>query len=433
MIWKIFLVIAVLFFITDIYIYALYRSRKRKKRISVFRRILFFLPSVLLMLFGLGYFFYYKQAGLLYSDNMAGLMWFSLISCFFLIPKFLFMIISVWDLLFKFVFRVRMRFFTYLGVLAALAVVIIFIIGVWVDRDKLEVKRINLYSEQLPPAFSGLKIVQISDLHIGNLVKKDAVISRMVAFINSENPDIIVFTGDLVNLSAAELDGTEKYLSKLKAKEGIFSILGNHDYADYRKWDSLAEKEENLQYLIKSQENFGWKMLNNASVTLCRDSDFIAVIGTENWGEPPFHQYGDLEKAMAGVENIPFKILLTHNPVHWSEKVVNQKDIFLTLAGHTHAMQLRFNIIKPVSPASLRYKYWEGLHYENDQYLYVNTGIGYVGIPFRFGVRPEITVIEIESKGIHKEENSSNKKENFSNEEENPSNSEELEGFDDTM
>ena len=219
----------------------------------------------------------------------------------------------------------------------------------------------------------------------------------MVEKINSLNPDIVCITGDVVTLSADELLTYKTQLSKLKAKDGIYSVLGNHDYGDYVNWKNLSEKQNNLQNLKTYQKEMGWIMLNNESNTIVRESDSIVVIGVENWGNPPFPRYGDLNKAYRTLNDNKYKILLSHNPEHW-QQVLDETNINLTLSGHTHAMQLKFSFgDKQYSLASLRGDWWSGLYQKGEQSLYVNDGIGCTLFTFRLGAYPEITLITLKS------------------------------------
>lgn len=200
-----------------------------------------------------------------------------------------------------------------------------------------------------------------------------------------------LYKGDLVNQQSHELDGFQEILSQLYAPDGVYSILGNHDYGSYYHWQSPKAEIANLDYLIRQQKAMGWKLLNNEHDILHHKGDSIALIGVENDGEPPFSQFADLPQAMQGTEGM-FQILLSHNPTHWRREVLPQSDISLMLAGHTHAMQ---GILFGHSLAELIYPEWRGMYYEGKRALYVNIGIGYVGLPFRFGAWPEITVLKL--------------------------------------
>jgi predicted MPP superfamily phosphohydrolase len=210
---------------------------------------------------------------------------------------------------------------------------------------------------------------------------------------------VILFTGDLVNTKANEIDRFASILKTLKAKDGVYSVMGNHDYGDYVYWKSKSDHDANLQSVYDKQAQMGWKVLRNESIYLKRNKDSIALIGVENWGEPPFHQYGDLEKAMKNVDKNSFKLLLSHNPEHWRQVVVPNYNIDLTLAGHTHAWQMAFGWGKyRYSPAVFKYKNWGGLYSNGDKHIYVNEGTGYVLYPMRFGAGPEISIIRLKRK-----------------------------------
>ncbi len=268
--------------------------------------------------------------------------------------------------------------------------------GATYGRLHYTVNKEVIVTDRIPASFNNYRVVQLSDLHLGNFINKKGFISNIVEQVNKLNPDLIVFTGDLVNNRGNELDAYMDILSQLHARDGVFSVLGNHDYGDYVRWKNRDAKRDNLNQLIKKQNSMGWKMLNNASQYIYKGNDSIAVIGVENWGEPPFPQYGDLRKAYPNLTDETFKILLTHNPVHWDAEIIPSTNIDLSLSGHTHAMQIKLGFGKfSVSPSSWKYKRWSGLYNSGKQYLYVNDGIGYVFLPMRIGATPEITVIDI--------------------------------------
>ncbi|MFH4967195.1 metallophosphoesterase [Gaetbulibacter sp. M240] len=254
----------------------------------------------------------------------------------------------------------------------------------------------KIYFKHLPKAFHGLKIVHISDIHLGGFNKRYKVLEKAVNLINHQHPDIIFFTGDLVNNYAWELVGWESVFKKLEAKIGKYAVLGNHDYGDYSDWDSAEQKRDNLNEIVAFYNTVGFELLLNTSDIIQRQHEKIAIIGVENWGKPPFKQYGDLQAGMQDVSNIPFKILLTHDPSHWSDEVITKTDIALTLSGHTHGMQVGFNYKdKTWSPIKYKYQHWAGLYHNEQQYLYVNRGLGWIGFPGRLGMRPEITVLKL--------------------------------------
>lgn len=270
--------------------------------------------------------------------------------------------------------------------------------GITKGRFDFRILRERLVFPDLPSAFSGLRIVQISDMHLGSLNRNFEAVAEAVDMINGLNPDLILFTGDLVNNFAEETDGWEPVLSSLSARMGKFSILGNHDYGDYSRWSSDAAKHENLEAIKRFHQQIGFRLLLNESEVLTCKEEHIALVGVENWGRPPFPQYGDIAKAVRGVEEIDFKIVLSHDPSYWDAELLTYPQRFaLTLSGHTHGMQFGVEIpgIK-WSPVQYKYPRWGGLYRESDRFLYVNRGFGYIGFPGRVGMPPEITVLELQ-------------------------------------
>jgi predicted MPP superfamily phosphohydrolase len=267
------------------------------------------------------------------------------------------------------------------------------------NRYNYRVRNIKLNLASLPGAFKGLRIVQVSDIHTGSF-DNHAAVARGIQRILDQNADIILFTGDLVNNHAHEVD--EKYqeiFSRLKAPMGVYSTLGNHDYGDYVQWPSAQAKVDNLNKLKDIHAAMGWRLLMNEHVVLERGLDKIALIGIENWSaKANFPKYGDMNKAYQGLpeKNIPFKILLSHDPSHWHAQVLPEfKDVQLTLSGHTHGMQFGIDTKwYKWSPVQYMYNEWAGLYTEGEQNLYVNRGFGFLGYPGRLGVLPEITVFE---------------------------------------
>lgn len=260
-----------------------------------------------------------------------------------------------------------------------------------------KVHSVKLTLPNLPDAFNGLKIIQISDIHSGSYVSTSHL-EEAVKLIDQHKPDIIFFTGDLVNDKAAETDLYIEVLSKIKAPMGVYSTLGNHDYGDYVKWATVEAKAQNLTDMKNVHAQLGWKLLMNEHIPLKRGDSEIAILGIENWGGNfHFPKYGDLKKAHAGTEKYPVKLLLSHDPSHWNLQVKEEfKDIDVTFSGHTHGGQ--FGIEIPGFRWSLSqyaYKQWAGLYQEQSQYLYVNRGLGFLGYPGRVGISPEITVMEL--------------------------------------
>lgn len=273
--------------------------------------------------------------------------------------------------------------------------------GALCNRFDLRVNELTIEVEGLPESFDGYRVVQISDLHVGTLGSDTAYVASVVERVNALDPDMVVFTGDLVNRKASELRPFVGVLRGLRARDGVYSILGNHDYGDYCDWPSATAKEQNMEWLMDMQIEMGWELLTNSSAVVYGDTpgDSIVVIGVENIGDPPFPTYGDLELAYPTPADSAVKILLTHNPVHWTRDIAprDTMNIALTLSGHTHAMQMAAG---GVSPAALRYETWGGLYESPDgrRPLYVNIGAGTVGIPMRLGANPEISLFELRIK-----------------------------------
>lgn len=290
----------------------------------------------------------------------------------------------------------RSRFISQLGLLVAAIPFTTILYGMSKGRFNFRIEREKLTFNNLPESFNGLNIVHISDIHIGSFLGHEEQVKKAIELINNQNPDLILFTGDLVNNFYEELNGWIPVFSKLKAKYGKFSILGNHDYGDYFEWTNNKEKEENLNNLKAAHKEMGFRLLLNETEEIEINNEKISLIGIENWGLPPFPQYGNLNLAMNSNDNSQFKILLSHDPSHWDAEVIDKTNIDLTLSGHTHGMQFGIEIgnIK-WSPVKYKYPRWAGLYQEKDQYLYVNRGFGYIGFPGRVGMPPEITVIEL--------------------------------------
>ena len=272
--------------------------------------------------------------------------------------------------------------------------------SIFKGKYNYKVWKYTLYFDNLPKAFDGYRITQISDIHCGSFDNYEKI-RYGVELINSQKSDVILFTGDLVNNLANEVDNWKSLFATLQAPDGVFSIMGNHDYGDYSSWETPEAKQQNLEHLFQLQKQMGWQLLLNEHCYLERNGEKIALIGVENWGHGRFSKYGDLNKAMEGVNTEDFKILMSHDPTHWQEIVLPEnKDIQLTLSGHTHGMQCGIEIPGWLkwSPSQYIYKYWGGMYEEDGKYLNVNRGFGYHAFPGRLGVWPEITVIELKTK-----------------------------------
>ncbi|MBA6152218.1 metallophosphoesterase [Gelidibacter maritimus] len=269
--------------------------------------------------------------------------------------------------------------------------------GMYKGKYNFRVIKHTLHFDDLPEAFDGYTITHISDIHSGSFDNRSEV-AHGIDLIKAQKSDVILFTGDLVNNRSSELLPWKDLFSELKADDGVFSILGNHDYGDYMNWDSAAEKEQNFEEIKQLQKDMGYDLLLNENRFIERHGQRIALLGVENWGRGYFKKAGDLDKAAEGVKPDDFKILMSHDPSHWDEVVINDAYHYhLTLSGHTHGMQFGVEIPGWLkwSPIKYRYKRWAGIYKEKGQYINVNRGFGYLGFPGRVGIWPEITVIEL--------------------------------------
>jgi len=280
-----------------------------------------------------------------------------------------------------------------------LIIIVIVNFGVWIGRYNFKVHEQTIEYTNLPDSFDGFKIVQISDLHLGSFDQRKRV-QKGLDKIQALKPDIILFTGDMVNNRSVEARPFVEMFSKLNAPYGKFSILGNHDYGEYIKWKSENEKEENLKQLKSIAFQMGFTGLYNTNSPIVKGNDTIYVAGVENWGVLPFPQYGNLDKALGNLTSSDFIVLLSHDPSHWREEILKlPTKVELTLSGHTHGMQFGLEIGNwRWSPVKIKYPEWADLFMENGQYLYVNRGFGSIGYPGRIGISPEITLIELKKK-----------------------------------
>jgi predicted MPP superfamily phosphohydrolase len=274
--------------------------------------------------------------------------------------------------------------------------------GLTRGRHYYKVRKETLYFDDLPAAFDGFTITQLSDIHSGSFTSREGV-EKGVAMVNDQKSDLLLFTGDLVNNQASEMDRWIPVFEKLRAPFGKYSVLGNHDYGDYMQWENEGDKSANLNRLKTVHSEIGFKLLLNEAVEIKKDGQSIALIGVENWGKGGFHKYGDLKKATAGVPVKEFKILMSHDPSHWDAVTLgHDKHIHLTLSGHTHGMQFGLELFGfKWSPIKYVYRQWAGLYQQNGKYLYVNRGFGFLGLKGRVGIWPEITVITLKRGGKH--------------------------------
>ena len=380
--------------LTDRYIYVVLKKRFRSRipaRIQLFTSILLYIVifATLLLPFKSG-----TNAVLL------TVMWvlFTYISIY--VAKYIFVIFDLLSRIPELFNRRRLKWLTIAGAAAGVLTFATFWWGALINRFHIDVRETKVAVADLPEGFDGYRIVQLSDLHVGTFGSDTTFVCKLVDKVNSLHPDLIVFTGDIVNRRSDELKPFLGPLSRLKAKDGIISILGNHDYGDYVVWSDQKAKRENLKMLIEDQRSMGWDILLNENRKIkSSGGDSLIVIGVENIGDPPFHIYGSLPKAYPTLSDNVCKILLSHNPAHWVDSIqtTDSIKIGLTLSGHTHAMQCE---VFGKSPASFRYPTWGGLYADPDSthLLYVNIGEGTVGFPARIGATPEVTLITLKTK-----------------------------------
>ena len=288
----------------------------------------------------------------------------------------------------------RIRFISQVGLAVAAIPFGSVLYGLTKGRRNFNVAQVPITVRNLPAAFHGLRIVQISDMHLGSFRAGSDIVQHGIDLINAEKPDLILFTGDLVNDFADEATPWLEQLKGLKASMGKYSILGNHDYSDYASWANPEDKRANLETLKTHHRNMGFRLLLDEHLPIEKDGESFTLIGVQNWGVR-FQQYGNLKKAIAGTDPSKFRLLMSHDPTHW-EAQVQETGIDLMLSGHTHGAQFGITIAgRTYSPAQWVYKQWAG-HYEQDgMQLYVNRGFGFIGFPGRVGMPPEITVIEL--------------------------------------
>ena len=293
-------------------------------------------------------------------------------------------------------FPERRKFISTTALAAAGIFSLLAIDGIIFGKYRHTVRKVKLRFKNLPENFKGYKIVQISDVHSGSFFNPQKL-QKAIDLINEQDADVVLFTGDMVNNYADEFKPFIPLFKSIKAKDGKFSILGNHDYGDYGAWNSREEKAQNIPTLKNYQAEAGFKLLRNENIALEKNGEKIYLLGVENWGIKPFPQYGDLDKALKGVPEDAIKVLMSHDPTHFDEVVKKHKThVHLTLSGHTHGMQFGLDL-KNIkwSPVKFKYKKWADLYESEGKYLYVNRGFGVIAYPGRVGINPEITVIEL--------------------------------------
>ena len=345
--------------------------------------------------------FLYIKFGLEHLNNFRVVCWIMWLYYFFIliyIPKLIHIVSYYLNYLYKRKHQRNFRFLNTFRIVISSIFVLLMLVSAYITPYHFEVTHTNVNIKSLPVGFNNYKIVQISDIHLGSWGNDTTKLSTIIDLVNKENPNLIIFTGDMVNNFATETKDWKDIFLKLKAKNAKFAILGNHDYGDYTLWKTKNMRLENQQLIKKAITSFGFQLLLNESVYLKSNNDSILLVGVENWGKTGATRYSDLNKALTGSSPEEIKILLTHDPNHWEAEVLGHKDIVLTLSGHTHAAQAGIKIGKKLfSPASFVFKYWAGLYKVNNQQLYVNRGVGYIGLPIFIGVRPEITVLTLKA------------------------------------
>ena len=421
MLSRVLLVLFILLIVPDLYIYYVYVRKWTK---TWWKRALYFLPSLLLLI----YLIVVLSHDDLHAEHQPMVGTLMIIFLTLTAPKMMFTVFDAVGLGAEHLTarlkpdrqyteeaiakkeqrsKITRRYIRLFAMAIGICAVFIILYGYIWGRNRYQVNEQTIYFEALPDSFDGYRILHFSDLHTGTFAdghQKD--VSTIVDLINRQHCDIVLFTGDIVNYESAELAGYDKVLSQLKAKDGVYSVMGNHDYDIYQRFKSEEEKNRDIEIIKKKERQYGWKLLLNENVVLHRGNDSIAIIGSENDGLPPWPSLGDLHKASAGLEgveqqksaeenNVPppphtFSVLLTHDPTHWRRNVIPETNIDLTLAGHTHAGQLK---ILGWSPIQNQYDEWSGVYTKGWQVINVTDGVGNIMVPFRFGAWPELDII----------------------------------------
>ena len=354
------------------------------KNASWWWKVLFFLPTLA--------FYFVTIKIFIFGDMRQGTMnWLFWLSLLVFLPVFIFVILSIIGKGVGLFWNQGSMVFNWIALGITCLWLIVSIYGITIGWKKVTVEKVTITSSKIPESFNDYKIVHLSDFHIGTYASSPKTVERIVKKVNSLEPDLIVFTGDLVNTSSSEINQFEDILSQFKAKDGIMSVLGNHDYCLYKSYVAPDSPEKELSKVVATEKKIGWKLLRNDNLQIKRGNDSIAIIGVENAGGKSFTDRADLKKALSGIPENEFKILLSHDPSHWRREVVPKSNIDLTLAGHTHGMQFK---IGNWSPSKYTYPEWGGLYTEGTQKLYVSTGIG-ENVAFRFGAYPQIVLISL--------------------------------------
>ncbi|MEI6765849.1 MAG: metallophosphoesterase [Bacteroidota bacterium] len=292
----------------------------------------------------------------------------------------------------------RYRLLSYFGILTGVVFFFFTLYGITKGTTNFRVKEVSITYSNLPAAFDGFRIAQISDVHLGSFYYQQSV-EKGISLLNEQKPDVILMTGDMVNVVSDEASHYVDLFKNLKPAYGKYAVLGNHDMGDYMKWDTLEGQHSRTDAVATIETAMGFTVLRNAHAVLHKNSDSIVLAGVDNWGLPPFKKYGNLNQALTGISPNAFTILLSHDPSHWDAEVVSKTKVALTLSGHTHAFQIGFDYGNiRWSPIFLKYKEYLGLYESGMQYLYVNPGFGFIGFAGRIGVPPEVTIITLRKK-----------------------------------
>ena len=375
------------------------------------------IPTLLILAFILLQ--YATRSGLLDVKVMQWALWGFILA---ILPANIYALFYIINKIIKLITKKNCITLHYIGAILAAIVAIGLIVGM-ATRHCIQVRKVTIYSKNLPKEFDGIRIAHITDLHFGNLSPRDSYLKKIVTKLNEIAPDMLVCTGDMMNLTADEVNGLDGLFTSINTPLGRYAVMGNHDYGDYSKWESDEAKQANLMAAYEAYRRVGFVLLNDSAIycpPICRDARLvrpqqaeqrelnlatsnslfatIGIIGVENCGKPPFPRYGDLAEATYKFEPAQFNILLSHDPNHWKSEVVSNqyKYIDLTLSGHTHSAQIGIDLDNfKWSPSQWIFDQWDGLYQEGTQYLFVSRGLGYVGIPFRLGMPAEISVITL--------------------------------------
>lgn len=396
MVLRILPVLLITLVLSDLYLYFRFmRGRKHK----LWAYISFCLPNALLLIAALVLTCTESHT----PANISQMIVFFSLYMLIALPKMMFVIVDLIGQAVCFFLPKARKACTMVSSTAALLLFAVMGCGVTFGPSLLQVRHAHFSSPDLPAAFDGYRIVQFSDLHLTSFRNRPHMVEKIVERIMEQQPNMIVFTGDLVSSSADELDGFEKILSSLHAPDGVYSILGNHDYMTYARYLTPEDQKRQLEELKERQRSMGWDLLLNEHRVVRQGTDSIVVVGVENDGKPPFPERGNLKEALGNVPGAEgtnstatvFKVLLSHDPSHWRRKVLPQTDIQLTLSGHTHGMQF---MLFGWSPSQYLYPEWKYMYHKEDRALYVSLGLGGALIPFRFGAWPEFNVITLHNK-----------------------------------